>query len=56
LISVAFAAFFATGGAGSEEEASSAASAYPEVRINEEMTSELIRTCRKLSFFIGFPS
>jgi hypothetical protein len=56
LISVVFGAFFATGGKGSEEEASSAASGYAEASINEAKTSELIRTCRKLSFFIEFPS
>jgi len=48
---VVFGAFFATGGAGSEEEASSAASAYAQARINEAKTSELIRRSRKLSFF-----
>jgi hypothetical protein len=53
LISVVFGTFFATGGAGSEEGVSSVARQNTAATDSEANISEVIRTCRKVNFFIG---
>src|SRR6266849_2456583 len=56
LMSVVLGTFFAMGGGGSKEEVSSAARAWPAASMNDAKSRDAIRKCRKVDFFIGFPS